>query len=236
MRTFSLVIFVWLLTAGAASAQIYTWRDGAGNLVLSNKPRDGQGTVATYAVPGVSLMRTATKPASSRHVTAYDHLIAQNASKHGISPDLVRAVIQAESGFNPRAVSPKGAMGLMQLMPATARDLGVNDPFHPAENIRAGVAYLAQLLTRFKQNVQHALAAYNAGPERVERYDGVPPYRETQAYVKKITRATTAETPAVQPPPPVVIYKWIELVDGQPKTRFSNIPPSNQSYEVVGKR
>ena len=237
MRTFSLAIFVWLVTVGPASAQIYTWRDDAGNLVLSNTPRDGARTVATYAVPGASLIRTATKPASTRNVTAYDHLITHNASRHGISPDLVRAVIQAESGFNPRAVSPKGAMGLMQLMPATARDLGVNDPFHPAENIRGGVAYLAQLLTRFKQNVQHALAAYNAGPERVERYDGVPPYRETQAYVKKITRAANVETPAVQPPPPPpVIYKWIELVDGQPRTRFSNVPPSNQSYEVVGRR
>jgi soluble lytic murein transglycosylase-like protein len=186
-------------------------------------------------VPGASLLRTSTKPASARAVTAYDHLITQNASRHGISPDLVRAVIQAESGFNPRAVSPKGAMGLMQLMPATARDLGVNDPFHPAENIRAGVAYLARLLTRFKQNVEHALAAYNAGPHRVDQYDGVPPYRETQAYVKKITRTANVAAPEPPPPPPV-IYKWIELVDGQPKVRFSNIPPTSQSYEVVGKR
>jgi soluble lytic murein transglycosylase-like protein len=233
MRTFSFLAFVWVVTAVPAEAQIYTWRDAAGNLVLSNKPRDGEAKVATYAVPGASLIRTSTKPATSRGATAYDDLIAHNASQHGISPDLVRAVIQAESGFNPRAVSPKGAMGLMQLMPGTARDLGVSDPFHPAENIRAGVAYLARLLTRFKQNVEHALAAYNAGPERVERYEGVPPYRETRAYVKKITSAVDPPAP---PPPPPVIYKWIELVNGQPKARFSNIPPANQSYEVVGKR
>jgi soluble lytic murein transglycosylase-like protein len=205
-------------------------------MVLSNKPRDGaSASLATYAVPGASLIRTSTKPAVSRGATAYDDLITQNAERHGISPDLVRAVIQAESGFNRYAVSPKGAMGLMQLMPATARDLGVVDPFHPAENIRAGVAYLAGLLTRFKQNVEYALAAYNAGPERVERYDGVPPYRETQAYVKKITRAANTPAPPSAPETPV-IYKWIELVDGQPRTRFSNIPPADQPYEVVGKR
>jgi soluble lytic murein transglycosylase-like protein len=235
MRAFSLALFVWVATVVPASAQIYTWRDGAGNLVLSNKPRGGEASLATYAVPGAPMIRTSTKPAVSRGATAYDDLISQNAARHGISADLVRAVIQAESGFNRYAVSPKGAMGLMQLMPATARDLGVTDPFHPAENIRAGVAYLAGLLTRFKQNVEYALAAYNAGAARVERYDGVPPYRETQAYVKKITRA--ANTPAsLAAPQTPVIYKWIELVDGQPKTRFSNVPPSDQSYEVVGKR
>jgi soluble lytic murein transglycosylase-like protein len=232
MRILLAAAFVWLTTAVPASAQIYTWRDAAGNLVLSNKPKAGDAPAATYAVPGASLIRTATKPAISRGVTAYDDLIAQHAARHNISPDLVRAVIQAESGFNRWAVSPKGAMGLMQLMPATARDLGVIDPFHPAENIRAGVAYLAQLLTRFKQNVELALAAYNAGADRVLRYDGVPPYRETRAYVKKITGATKATAPADPP----VIYKWLELVDGQPQVRYSNVPPKNQPYEVLGKR
>ena len=231
MRAFSIAAFVCLTTAVPASAQIYTWRDGSGNLVLSNTARSGDAPVTTYAVRGATLMRTATKPATGRRVTAYDDLITQNAARHGISADLVRAVIQAESGFNPRAVSPKGAMGLMQLMPATARDLGVADPFQPADNIRGGVAYLAQLLTRFNQNVELALAAYNAGPERVERYDGVPPYRETRAYVKKITGATQSTSP-----PAPVIYKWVELVDGQPKARYSNIPPRDLPYEVIRQR
>lgn len=236
MRVLPVALLVWLLTAVSAEAQIYTWRDGSGNLVLSNKPREGSTTpVATYAVPGAALIRTTSKPAASRGVTAYDDMIRQHCDYHGISTDLVRAVIQAESGFNPRAVSPKGAMGLMQLMPATARDLGVNDPFHPSENIRGGVKYLAQLLTRFKQDVQLALAAYNAGPERVERYAGVPPFRETQNYVRKITGATKAAAPPPAPPPPAV-YKWMEIVDGQPKLRFSNLPPAGIAFEIVGKQ
>ena len=101
-----------------------------------------------------------------------------------VNVDLVRALIQAESAFNPRAVSPKGALGLMQLMPATAAEFGVTDAFNPAQNIRAGVRYLKQLLDTYEGRVELALAAYNAGPGAVKKYGGkVPPYRETQNYV-----------------------------------------------------
>ena len=119
--------------------------------------------------------------------SAFDDIIDQQARANGLNPVLVRAVIEAESAFNPRAVSRAGAMGLMQLMPGTARDLGVADPFDPAENIRGGTAYLRALLDRFDGDVRLALAAYNAGPGAVERYDNVPPYRETRAYVAKIS-------------------------------------------------
>jgi soluble lytic murein transglycosylase-like protein len=231
MRALPLAFIVWLGTFVPASAQIYTWRDASGHLVLSNKPHDGSEPVQTYAVHGSTALRTAGRRAVARDTTVFEDLIQQHAERHGVSADLVRAVIQAESGFNPRAVSPKGAKGLMQLMPATARDFGVLDPFHPGENIRAGVAYLAQLLTRFDQNVERALAAYNAGPERVERYNGVPPYRETRDYVKKIT-GVAQSAPRAEP----VIYKWIELVDGQPRTRYSNVPPRDIPFEVIGKR
>ena len=235
MRVLSVALLVWLLTAVSAEAQIYTWRDGSGNLVLSNKPQTPTtASVTTYAVPGATLIRTTSKPAASRGVTAYDDLIRQYAGQHGVSADLVRAVIQAESGFNPRALSPKGAMGLMQLMPATARDLGVSDPFHPGENIRGGVRYLARLLERFKQDVELALAAYNAGPARVDQYDGVPPFRETRDYVRKITGATKAAAPPIPVEP--IIYKWMEIVNGQPRLRFSNVPPVDTGYEIVGKR
>jgi soluble lytic murein transglycosylase-like protein len=169
----------------------------------------------------------------------FDDLIEQHAADVGVSPDLVRAVIQAESGFNPWAISRKGALGLMQLMPATARELGVTNPFHPDENIRGGVTYLAQLLKRYDQNVQLALAAYNAGPGAVERYgNAVPPYRETRDYVKKITAKSGAAAAAPAPPakPNPVIYKWTEVVDGEHKVRYSNFPPSGVDYEAVGRR
>jgi soluble lytic murein transglycosylase-like protein len=234
MRVLSVALLVWLATVVPATAQIYSWHDEGGRLVLSNAPKTKDAHIVTYAVPGTTI-RTANKPAATVNSRAalYDDLIRQYAERHGVSPDLVRAVIQAESAFNPRAVSPKGAMGLMQLMPATARDLGVSNPFHPEENIRGGVTYLASLLTRFNQDVVRALAAYNAGAARVDQYNGVPPYRETQAYVKKITEAASVAPPK---PPEPVIYKFTELVNGEPKIRYSNIKPVDLPYEIVGKR
>jgi soluble lytic murein transglycosylase-like protein len=215
-----------------AEAQIYAWRDAAGTLVLSNKPRHDSGDVTTYAVRGAASIRTTTKPEHSERQRQFDDLIDQYARAHGVSPDLIRAVIQAESNFNPRAVSVKGAMGLMQLMPATARELGVTDPFHPAENIRGGVTYLARLLAKYDQNIELALAAYNAGAANVERYgNAVPPFRETRDYVKKITAR-----PGVAAPAEPTIYKWTELVNGTPKVRYSNVPPKGVPFEIVGRR
>jgi soluble lytic murein transglycosylase-like protein len=103
-----------------------------------------------------------------------------------LDPDLVNSVIHAESGFNAHAVSPKGARGLMQLMPGTANQLGVNDAFDPEANVTGGSRYLRELLERYNFDLVKALAAYNAGPERVEQYQGVPPFRETRAYVARI--------------------------------------------------
>ncbi|MGH9381108.1 MAG: lytic transglycosylase domain-containing protein [Thermoanaerobaculia bacterium] len=117
-----------------------------------------------------------------------EELVGRYARQHRLEPKLVRAVIQAESGYNAAAVSVKGAMGLMQLMPGTARELGVDDPFDPEQNIRGGTSYLRQMLDRFEDNLVHALAGYNAGPEAVVRYGGVPPYAETRAYVQRIMR------------------------------------------------
>jgi soluble lytic murein transglycosylase-like protein len=114
-------------------------------------------------------------------------LIQEAASKTGVSEDLITAVIQAESAFSPKAVSPVGAQGLMQLMPATARGLGVQNAFDPRQNILGGAEYLRQQLNRFG-SVEKALAAYNAGPGAVAKYGGVPPYTETRNYVSKIMR------------------------------------------------
>ena len=114
-------------------------------------------------------------------------MILAAAQEHRVDPGLISAVIRVESNFSARAVSPKGARGLMQLMPATARRLGVARPFDPAENIRGGTAYLSQLANRFGETqVELILAAYNAGEHAVESYGGVPPYRETRDYVRKV--------------------------------------------------
>jgi len=110
------------------------------------------------------------------------------SSRHHLDPDLINSVIHAESGFNPRAVSPKGAQGLMQLMPQTASRLGVANAFDPDDNLEGGTRYLRELLERYNFDLIKALAAYNAGPQRVEQYHGVPPYYETQAYVARIIR------------------------------------------------
>jgi soluble lytic murein transglycosylase-like protein len=118
---------------------------------------------------------------------AYDNLIKEAAATYGLDVNLIRAVMRAESAFNPMVVSPAGAQGLMQIMPALAQELGVTDPFDPRQNIMAGARYLRQLLDAHKGNVKLTLASYNAGPGNVARYKGVPPFRETRDYVKKIT-------------------------------------------------
>jgi soluble lytic murein transglycosylase-like protein len=120
------------------------------------------------------------------HLNAYADDIAQAARQFSVDPALVRALIHAESGFNPRARSHKGASGLMQLMPGTARMLGVTDPQLPSDNIRGGVQYLAEQLARFKNDISLAAAAYNAGPGAVQKYAGIPPFAETQVYVQRI--------------------------------------------------
>jgi hypothetical protein len=120
-------------------------------------------------------------------------VIHEASTTYGVSADLVKAVIQTESAFNPVAVSPVGALGLMQLMPVTAAYLGVADPFDPRQNVNGGVKYLSMLLDRFNGNVALALAGYNAGPTAVARHKGIPPYRETRGYVQKI-RALVADT------------------------------------------
>jgi soluble lytic murein transglycosylase-like protein len=230
---FALAAFLLAASVTPASAQIYSWRDAQGSLVVSDRPRQDSGEMVTYQRPEARAVRVAQPLRTSLRSAEFDDAIEEHASAQGVSPELVRAVIQVESGFNSKAVSPKGAMGLMQLMPATARELGVNNPFHPGENIRGGVAYLRQLLDRYDSNVELALAAYNAGPASVAKYGAVPPYRETQTYVKKVTGASG---PVSAPPPDSTIYKWIDTVDGRAIVRYSNKPPKGIAAEPLGRR
>ena len=161
----------------------------------------------------------------------YDDLIADSARVNGVRTDLVKAVVQVESAFNPNARSPKGAMGLMQLMPATAEQFGVRNPFNPAENVRAGVAYLRQLLDRYQDNEELALAAYNAGPAAVDKHgQTVPPYQETRHYVARISEI--AQRPVETRGH--VIYKTTEYVDGHFVSRYSDHKPASGAYEIVG--
>jgi len=207
--------------AAPASAQIYSWRDANGHLVLSDRPEPGtEAPVRSYSVPHSEKVR-ATRYVTGDRVSAYDDVIVEHARLNGVRPDLVRAVVQVESGFNPYARSPKGALGLMQLMPATAREFGVANAFDAAENVRGGVAYLRRLLDRYGDDEQLALAAYNAGPGAVDRYgENVPPYRETQNYV---TRIKQIAGPAVRVPG-TKIYKIVEIVDGRESVTYTDRP------------
>jgi len=161
----------------------------------------------------------------------YASLIQAAADEHNVDPALIHAMIRAESNFNPSAVSRKGAMGLMQLMPQTAWELSVQDAFDPKANITGGVRYLRRLLDRFEGNLSLALAAYNAGENAVLRYGGIPPYQETKEYVTKVLSLYQGQGKASPSnrrsapkgsPPPLKVYRY---VDETGAVRYTNVPP-----------
>ena len=167
--------------------RVYTYRQQDGVPVFTDKvPPDQRYEVMEFSCYACD-PHSRIDWSSTRLFTAeYSGAIEDAAREHGVDPALVRAVIHAESGFNPRARSRKGAMGLMQLMPGTASDMGVRDPWVVQQNIQGGVKYLAMLLAEFKGDITLATAAYNAGPGAVDRYGGVPPIEETRTYVQRV--------------------------------------------------
>jgi len=238
-----------VLYPAVAQAQIYAWRDASGHLVLSDRAKDPSArsyAIKSYAIgssPAAAGFRT-TRPLNKR-VALYQDLIEQHSTANKVNPDLVRALIQAESAFNAEAVSPKGAMGLMQLMPGTAADHGVRNAFNPAENIAAGVKYLKHLLDSFNGRVELALAAYNAGPGAVKKYGGkVPPYKETQNYIARI-QGTTANGGATAGIPGATgttgastrVYRTVEVVDGRKVVKFTGTPRTGaERFEAADRR
>lgn len=219
------VVSASLVAPTPAQGQAYRLVAGDGTVHYTNAP-----THPSYQRLLGLVVRPDARPAaltSSEEPTGLVRTIRDAAERYGVPERLILAVIRAESGFNPFAVSPKGARGLMQLMPQTASMLGVKNSFDPTENIDGGVRHLRSLIERFGNDVRLAVAAYNAGEQAVTYYRGVPPYAETRGYVQKVLAlfnggAATTAAPAPPPPPPAPTYR---LIHGDGTVVYTNVVP-----------
>jgi soluble lytic murein transglycosylase-like protein len=199
-------IILVITSIGLAShADIYKYTDNNGVLHFTNIP-DGKGYIKILSENNSSIKGE------------YDHIISTSSYKYNIEPAIIKAVITAESNWDPKAISHKGAIGLMQLMPTTAEDMRVSNPFDPGENIEGGTKYLRHLLNRFNGDLDLALAAYNAGPARVEQSGGVPAIPETIQYIKKVNKIYNGKAPEKR----LKIYK-VTYDDGS--VLYTNTPP-----------
>jgi soluble lytic murein transglycosylase-like protein len=181
-----LVPSLWLAAASPVRAQIASYVDEHGKLVYINEDSlsHRSGSTINHSSPASGEAIELVAPSDR-----LDKIVREAAERHKVDPALVKAVISTESGWNPAAISRKGAVGLMQLVPGTAQRFGVGNPFDPAQNVEAGTTYLKSLLDRYNGDLKKSLAAYNAGERTVDRSGGVPPIWETQRYVQKVTSA-----------------------------------------------
>ncbi len=225
----SVAVLSLAAVGSAAAGSTYRFEDGEGVVHYTNVPSDPRyGFIRRDAEPERA------KPAAvdpvgalSRGVRAFAHLIRTTAERHGVDARLVEAIVQTESAGNPTAVSPKGARGLMQLMPERAAELGVRDSFDPVQNVDGGVRHMRDLLQRFGGDVTLALAAYNAGEAAVRAHGGVPPYTETREYVRRVR--SLYEGPGSGTPSAVVLVtapqRIYRAVADDGTLTFTNLPP-----------
>ncbi len=172
-------------------AEFYVYKENDGTSWITDRkmPQEKYTLMATIGRPtAVVSCRNMTASKLEKRANTYKDAIEAYSIAYEVDPRLVKAIIATESCFDKKAISSVGARGLMQLMPATAKELGVKDSFDSNQNIRGGIKYFSQMLTRFNDNTELALAAYNAGPGAVEKYGGIPPYTETKGYVKKVLK------------------------------------------------
>lgn len=199
--TLAVLLTGFLCAAGPVAAEVFKYRDARGHILLTDKPMRGMTLIKRY---GFTTGRPSARPgnvlkAMNRRREVLAPMIERVANAHGLRPALIHAVIRAESAYRSDAVSSKGAVGLMQLMPATAERYGVVDRNDPEQNVTGGVAYLRDLLELFERDLRLALAAYNAGENAVMRYgNAIPPYPETQDYVRKVIRFYRDQLPGDQ--------------------------------------
>lgn len=220
-------VFFVLVLASPAFSVVYKYVDANGVVCYTDAPMVKKSQLVSRDGKEDTPIATVRHRSSGSAYGTYDYsaYVSRVASKYDLEPDLIRAVIRTESNGDRRAVSSKGAMGLMQLMPSTADDMNVSNPFDPEENIEGGARYLKSLLERFDGDLTLALAAYNAGPATVEKYGGVPPIRETRRYVKKVLSLykgkgnTSSDFGRNIKSGPMPIYKVV-LADGT--TLFTN--------------
>lgn len=194
LRYLLLCAVFWLVPFSVHAGPIYVYKEADGTIRFTNRapPSGAKATVFTAKNAPYSIMGGLIRKGDGRlFPDRFAHFIESAAQDHGVEASLLRALIHTESAFNPRAVSPKGALGLMQLMPQVARYLGVRNPFDPAQNIAGGTRHLALLIRKYGGNLKLALAAYNAGEGAVEQYRGIPPYAETQNYVRRVLALRT---------------------------------------------